>query len=102
MRIQFERSGGFAGMRMGTTVDTHSLSAEKAQNLQDLVEAANFFGLPATIQSSGEGADRFQYNITVESEGKSHTVEVGESAVPESLRPLLNQLTTLARSGPGV
>lgn len=101
MRIHFERSGGFTGMRLGTTVDTGSLPAEKAQNLHDLVEAANFFSLPASLQSPGGGADRFQYHISVEREDDSHTVEVSESAVPESLWPLLNQLMTMARSGPG-
>lgn len=98
MRIQFERSGGFAGMLVQATVDTNSLPPPEAGNIVDLVEDANFFNLPAQISSSSPGADQFQYKLTVEEGDRCHTVETSEGAVPDSLRPLLRQLTLRARS----
>ena len=101
MRIHFERTGGFAGMRMTTTVDTESLSPEEARDLHEMVDAAEFFDLPATIAAPTPGADRFHYKLTVETEGRRHTVDVAEAAVPKALRPLLQQLTAFARSSRG-
>ena len=101
MRIHFERTGGFAGMRMTTTVNTESLSSAEAQDLEDMVDACGFFDLPAEITATTPGADRFHYKLTVEDEGRRHTVETGDAAVPESLWPLIRRLTALARSPRG-
>lgn len=101
MRIHFERTGGFAGMRMRATVDSESLSPEEARDLHEMVDAAGFFDLPAAITTPTPGADRFHYKLTVEAEGRRHTVDVSEAAVPEALRPLLQQLMAFARSSRG-
>ena len=98
MRIHFERTGGFTGMTTTTTVDTETLSAEAAQELQEMVTEAGFFDLPAQMTSQTPGADQFHYMLTVESEGQKHTVEGSDAALPESLEPLLRRLTRLARS----
>jgi len=100
MKVNFERSGGFAGLRLSATVDTEKLSPEEAQELEEMVRAARFFDLPAKISSESPGADRFRYKLTVEAEGRRHTVELGEAAASEQLRTLLRRLTALARSAP--
>ncbi|HEX6305061.1 MAG TPA: protealysin inhibitor emfourin [Anaerolineales bacterium] len=98
MRIQFERSGGFAGLLVQTTVDTDSRPPPEADKLVNLVEEANFFDLPAQITSPSPGADQFQYKVTVEEGDQRHTVEISEPAAPDALRPLLRELTLRARS----
>lgn len=98
MRIRFERSGGFTGIRLDKTVESETLDTEQAIALQHEIDASGFFDLPEKIISPGGGADRFQYRITVESGGRRHTVEVGEAAMPEQLWPLVQHLTTLART----
>lgn len=98
MKIYFERTGGFAGMRMTATVNTESLSPDKARELRDMVDAAAFFDLPALIAAPTLEADRFRYKLTVEVEGRRHTVEMSDAAVPDALRPLLQKLTVAARS----
>lgn len=95
MQIQFERSGGFGGLRLATTVETSTLPEEEAQAVEQELQAANFFDLPAQIPSTG--ADQFQYLLTVRAGDSEHTVEVGESALPEELRPLVQRLSRLAR-----
>jgi hypothetical protein len=101
MKIRFERSGGFAGMLVTTTVDTEALAPEEAQQLRLSIEEADFFALPRKLTAPSPGADHFQYNITVESEGRRHTIETTDVAAPEALRPLLRRLTRLARSTGG-
>jgi hypothetical protein len=98
MRIQFERTGGFAGMRFTATIDTDSLSSEEAQKLREMIEEANYFNLPSVIRSQSTGADSFQYKVTIEHEGRQHTVEAGEGGVSSELRALFRRLTVLARS----
>ncbi len=101
MRIQFERTGGFAGMRLAATIDTATLPADQANTLPGLIEAAHFFDLPAQIPAPPQAADQFHYRVTIEAEGKRHTVEAGEGAASPALQALFQQLTQLARSARG-
>ncbi len=98
MRIEFERSGGFAGMHIKKSLDTDDLEEEEARKLIQLVEESGFFGLPEKLPPS-PGADRFHFVIKVQSEDSQHVVETGEASAPETLRPLLDMLMTLARRG---
>ena len=65
--------------------------------MRELVEAADFFQLPERITTPLPVADRFLYRVTIEAEAQTHTVIVSEAAVPSSLRPLLEWLTTAGR-----
>ena len=101
MRIQFERTGGVGGIRLTAEVDTdqlqvtygasraqRALSPEEARDVETLVESSGFFALPARTSSATQGADRFQYTITVESAGKRHSVQTTDEAAPAALRTL--------------
>lgn len=101
MRIEFERTGGFANISTRATVNTDTLLPEDASALTELVDRIDFFNLPSVMPSIPGGADRFQYTITVESEGQRHTVEVPESAATGDMAALVGQLTALARPGGG-
>lgn len=92
MRISFERTGGFAGISRKKTVDTASIPANEADQLPSLVEAADFFNLPEKITASTTQPDRFQYKLTIEDEKREHTVTVSETALPGTLRPLIEWL----------
>lgn len=93
MLIQFERTGGFAGLKMAFMLNTETLSSAEACKLDELVESAQFFDLPTKFPSPKNGADYFMYKVTVEKDGRKHTVDVSEPEVPESLRPLLQYLS---------
>jgi len=97
MRISFEHTGGFAGISRTTTVDTANLSADEANQLPQLLEAANFYNLPATITAPPTQPDRFQYTLTVEDKGQEHTVTVSEAALPGTLRQLIEWLNNTAQ-----
>jgi Emfourin len=98
MRYQFARTGGFAGMHLATTIDSDALPAQEAQALQQELAAARFFSLPNQIKEQGGGADRFQYEITVDDGKQQHSVVVSEGAVPDTLQPLVQHLERLART----
>ncbi|HZP02976.1 MAG TPA: protealysin inhibitor emfourin [Terriglobia bacterium] len=97
MRISFERSGGFAGIRLRRTIDSDTLSPEEARKLGEMIDAAHFFDLPPSVTSEKPGPDRFQYQLTIETKTRSHTVLVDEEAATKELHALLSYLTTLAR-----
>ncbi len=97
MKIYLNRTGGFTGIPFSVDVDTEQLEQEERDTLSALVEAAQFFSLPEKIPSAGPGADRFQYRIRVEEPGRSHTVEAGESGLPDSLQPLVRHLMVRGR-----
>ena len=96
MQIQFERSGGFMGLRLQTAVHADDLPAEEAAEWEQMVNSARFFDLPSNLELES-GADRLFYKITVIKAEEEHTVLCSDAAAPESLRPLLDRLTALAR-----
>jgi hypothetical protein len=98
MKIKLERSGGFTGIPLRANIDSDSLAAEESKALQEMVKSSGFFDLPAKIPPSAAGADRFNYKITIETEGQSHTVEFSEANTPAELAPLVQKVTLLARS----
>lgn len=98
MRIEFERTGGFAGMRVAATIDSQTLPEDKAQALKEMIEQAGFFDLPPRLVSPTPGMDQFQYRLTIESAERGiHTIETSDAAAPPQLQPLLRELTLLAR-----
>lgn len=97
MRISFESSGGFAGIRITTAVNTADLPSDEARTLHQLVADADFFHLPAKITSPVPQPDRFQYQLTVQENGWQHTVTVSEEAMPAALQPLVQWLLNAAR-----
>jgi hypothetical protein len=95
MRIEFTRTGGFAGMRINRSFDTAAMPTDEASALEALVGSAGFFDLPAELRSAG--ADQLHYKVAVEKDGKAHTVEADERAVPPALAPLVKHLMAAAR-----
>jgi hypothetical protein len=98
MHIEYVRSGGFAGIRLGGSFDTEKLPPEQAATLGKLIDGAGFFRLSEVIKPTSPVPDQFEYRVTISSTEQTHSVVVDESVVPASLRPLLDFLTTLAVS----
>ena len=98
MRIHLTRTGGFLGQVLTATIDTESLPPTEAQDLETMVEVTKFFDAPSKIGTATPGADRLSYQLTIQVKGRSHTVEMGEDAVPQTLRPLIRRLMVVAHS----
>jgi hypothetical protein len=100
MKIYFERSGGFLGREISTTVDTTELPPELALQLLTIVEDTDFFTLPEPPASELEslpGADQMCYRVTVEVAGVQHTIEASDTSTPPELEPLIAELSRWAR-----
>ncbi len=88
MRVTLEQSGGFAGLMITKTIDTHDLSPTEAQQLEQWVKDSNFFQLTSIVEASPQ-SDRFGYVLSVEENGRSHSIEMSETNVPEKVRLLI-------------
>ena len=97
LRIELTRSGGFGGLetKLGE-LDTSELPEEEVRELERLVEQANLPELTAASPLRGEGADRFQYHLTIEDEQGRRELTAAEDRVPDALRGLLERVS---RSG---
>jgi hypothetical protein len=99
MRATLVRTGGFAGIRLTTKVDTDSLKEDERKQLQQLIESADFFNLPASLLSASPQPDRFQYTLTIEDANRTHTVTMAETSLPATVRPLTDWLSRMGRRG---
>jgi len=97
-RIKFERTGGFAGMRIATDLKWDDLPDEQAHAISELLDDLDFRELPASLVKEEGMADQFTYTITVETKKWEHTVITGDVSVPEKLQELLQLLNRLART----
>jgi len=101
MKIDFQRSGGVAGMTLSLSIDTETLPAAEASELEELVERSDFFAMPEPADSPAGAADRFTYQLTIESADRKRALEVGDATAPEDLVPLLDRLAGMARRRAG-
>ena len=97
-RIHFERTGGFAGIRIATVFDLGELPEDQVSSLTDLLDELDFAELPENLSEDSSTSDTFTYTITVESEKWSHTVVTGDSPEDEKMQELLQLLNRLLRS----
>jgi hypothetical protein len=92
IHIEFAKSGGIAGLRFPPLmIDSAKLSAEDAHKLAELIAKVRFFDRPELYPA--HGADLFCYTITVEMNGKRHSVSYDDVG-PAELQPLIGWLAT--------
>ncbi len=98
MKVSIIRGGGLAGLVTKTDVDADALAVEDANELRAKVEQAGVFDLPGRLGGGShqpDQADRFQYKVTVEDEGREHTVLASEEALPPEVRSLVSWVKTV-------
>ena len=97
-KINFKRSGGFMGREMESDIDLNEMPDDESQELQRLILETNFFNIPQNLIEPSKH-DEYEYTITVDAGNSHHTVHTSDSSAPESLRPLLEKLSTIAKEG---
>jgi hypothetical protein len=98
MKVQFQQSGGFAGIIKGCEFDTAALAPEAARDLEHLIRGS---GLSAPGKSlSDTGRDFQQYEITIEDGSRKAEFVFDDSTVPQSAKLLLGFLKKHARPKP--
>ena len=78
-------------------LDLSTVSAIAAQRLERLIAESNFFDIPL-VHDLRAGPDEYEYTVTVVAGNDLHTVHATDTSMPRSLRPLIEQLTDLARA----
>jgi len=94
-KIMFKRSGGFIGQGMRFELNLNSMPISAVRNITRLVEEAQFFDLPENLIKNFK-PDEYQYTITVDAGITYHTVRTNDSTMPNSLRPLVRELSLLS------
>ena len=97
-RIKFERTGGFAGMRIATDLKLDDLPDDQANKISELLDDLDFEELPEEMMNKEGMPDEFTYKITVETKNGEHTVLTGDSSAPEKMQQLLQLLNRLAKT----
>lgn len=102
MRIRFQTDGGvgyFPGLAAPVTVDTADLPPARAADLEGLVRTAGFFGRPEAVGTAAAGAaDLRSHTITIEDDGRSHSIVVTEPIEDAALQALIESLSDEARA----
>jgi hypothetical protein len=102
MRVIFQSEGGvahFPGLSRPVTIEGDQLPEPAAEELRQLIEAARLFDRPAQAGSAPRGAaDYRQYTITVEADGRRHTVRVVEPIEDPALQRLVRFLQEQAKA----
>jgi hypothetical protein len=102
MRIEFSVSGGvgyFPGLNKPVIIDVDQLDTESAEELKRRIEAARFFDLPPEVGSPAPGAADYQHNVlTVDDDGRRHTVRVLVPAEDPALQELIQTVQKYAKA----
>ena len=93
LHIELTRSGGYAGLttKLGE-LDTSELPEPEAREVEELVNRADPRALAAASPMRGKGADRFQYELTIEGPDGRHELVMSEDQIPPELSPLIDRL----------
>ena len=98
MRIEFSQEGGigyFPGLNKPVTVEVERLDEAEAEELKRLVDAARFFDLPASIGVPARGAADYQhYILSIEDDGRRHTIRALVPVEDPALRALVEAVRT--------
>ena len=96
-QIKYERTGGFAGMRLSADIEPDQLPEEQVRALLDLLDDMDFDELPEQLMSESSMSDQFTYQITVKTTKWEHTVITGDASAPDKLQELLRLLDRIAK-----
>jgi hypothetical protein len=88
MLVSLERSGGFTGRRVTSSIDTDELPAPQ---VTEALHALDELGVAPPAAPAG-GASQPRYRLTVHRESGPQVVELLESQIPAALRPMLAEL----------
>ena len=95
LRIEYRRTGGFAGIEMTADVGADQLAAAEAGI------AAQLLADPGSGASTGAAppgaADLFDYRLRLTDGDRKHSFEWTDFGVPDAVRPLLSALNRLAQ-----
>jgi hypothetical protein len=94
--INFKRTGGSVGKELAMDFDLNNMPADEARRLHNLLNESRFFEVPV-VNDLRASPDEYEYVITVVAGNSIHTIHVSDTSMPQSLRPLVEDLTEIAK-----
>ena len=85
------------GQEMAVDFNLDEMPDDISQRLHNLILESNFFKTPVQ-NTSMSTPDEFEYTVTIDAGNSMHTVRTTDTSMPESLRPLIEDLTELAKA----
>src|SRR5262245_55268695 len=95
VRVGFRRSGGLAGITIGVDTKTDELSPAQREMIRALLT-----GPDSPPPSAPEAPDRFTYELQIDDGRHRRVLRWPETAVPDDVRPLIDELATRSRPIP--
>lgn len=104
IKVSFRQSGGYAGLILGSDLDTGDLPPGDAQRLRAILQsgavAAALAGGAASRASPPAARDLTSYEIEVKTPTGSARLAFDDMSAPPGIEPLLEFLRTRARPRP--
>ena len=98
MKIKFRETGGFAGLKKSGFFDLDAMPEAEREEYRVLIEQARVFELSEPPrQTPRVGADREQYSVTFEDNGRSRRFDVTAGAIPAELEAVIRFLSKRAK-----
>ena len=95
--INFERTGGFAGIRIAAKIEMNELPEDQKKEILELLDEMDFEELSEKLSGKMPVPDGFVYSIEVESRDREYKILAGESALPDEMQPLIELLEGIAK-----
>jgi hypothetical protein len=96
MRIDFEREGGYAPIRLEYHADTDELPVDVRDRLLGLIKSSGVMQIQQSDLSTQPFPDAFKYTLRLSEGGRSKSLTFSDATVPSSLHPLLELFQELA------
>jgi len=96
-KIQFERTGGFAGIRLAASIELDELPDDQKKEILDLLDELDFEELPEKLSDKMPIPDEFVYSINVEADKGEYKLLAGESALPDKMPDLIEILERITK-----
>ena len=81
-----------------TSFDLAELPEGEAEQLQALVEKANFPALPDNLLNVKPVPDQFTYKISIQTQEWDHTIVTNDASAPAEIQPLIATLNNISRA----
>jgi hypothetical protein len=96
-KIKFERTGGFAGIRLAAEIEMDELPEEQRREILGMLDEMDFEEFSDKPASEVSFPDGFVYAISVESEKREYCIVTDESALPADMQPLVEILESITK-----
>src|ERR1044071_3294466 len=95
--INFKRTGGSMGKELTMDFDLNNMPASEAQRLHNMLNESKFFEIPV-VDDLRASPDEYEYVITVVAGNSIHTIHLSDTSMPQSVRPLVEDLPEIAKT----